>query len=96
MSLPGDVALVSGLALVIVGVAVATLILRRSLIATAVAVGLMMQGLAWGAAARGHEALAGVLVAVGVTVVAALAAAAIAVHRRRGIDHVDELRELQG
>jgi NADH:ubiquinone oxidoreductase subunit K len=96
MSLPSDVALVSGLALVVVGVAVATLILRRSLIASAVAVGLMMQGLAWGAAAGGQEALAGVLVAVGVTVVAALAAAAIAVHRRRGTDHVDELRELQG
>ncbi len=94
--LPEGAVLVATVALVIVGVAVATLILRRSLIAAAVAVGMVGQGLAFGAAASGREGLAIVLMAMALVVATGLAGAAIAVHRRRGIDHVDELRELQG
>lgn len=93
---PEGTALVAAVALLIVGVAVAALILRRSLIGAAVAAGMMGQALAWGAAATGREEMAVVLVAMTLVIATALAGAAIAVHRRRGIDHVDELRELQG
>ncbi len=96
MTLPEGSAAVVAVALLVVGIAVATMILRRSLIAAAVAVGMVGQGLAWGAAALGRETTALVLVTMSVAAAAGLAGAAIAVHRRRGIDHVDELRELQG
>ena len=96
MSPPVQLVVVTFAMLTLVGVAVAMLILRRSLIAAAVAVGVVVQGLGWGAAVIGRTEDAVVIVVVGVVVASCLAAAAIAVHRRRGLDHVDELRELQG
>jgi hypothetical protein len=96
MNEPMQLAVITFAMLTLVGVAVALLILRRSLIGAAVAVGIVVQGLGWGAATAGRTEDAVVIVVVGVVVASCLAAAAIAVHRRRGLDHVDELRELQG
>jgi hypothetical protein len=86
----------TGLGLLLVGIALAILILRRSLLASAVGVGQGCLGLAHVAVCRGRVDLAVAIGVTGVAVVIGLAAAAVAVHRRRGIDHVDELRELQG
>jgi len=83
-------------AAVVVMVALATLILRRSLIAAAAAVGQACLGLGLLAAVQGRADAVAVIVSSGVALVCALCAVAVAVHRRRGSDHVDELRELQG
>lgn len=83
-------------AAVVVFVALATLILRRSLIAAAAAVGQACLGLGLFAAVQGRPVAVAVVVGCGVALVCTLCAVAVAVHRRRGSDHVDELRELQG
>lgn len=87
---------VAGIGLIIVGVALAVLILRRSFVAAAAGVGLATEALAWMAATSGASEAAMVVLAVGVGLVIGLVGAGIGVHRRRGSDHVDELRELQG
>ena len=86
----------ASIAAVVVVIALGTLILRRSLIAAAAAIGQASLGLGLLAAVQGRVVAAGVVVGAGVALVSILCAAAVAVHRRRGSDHVDELRELQG
>ena len=83
-----------GLAVVVVGVVV--LLLRRSLIAVAVGGQLASLGLALAAGSQGRLDAAVVLVVAGAAVSFVVTGAAVAVHRRRGSDHVDELRELRG
>jgi hypothetical protein len=87
-------AMLAGGAVVVVAVAIC--ILRRSLLALAFGNGLGTLGLALAAGALGRFAEAGLIVAAGVTTSVGLAAAAVAVYRRRGADFVDELRELGG
>jgi len=84
------------LGLCLVGVALAVLVLRRSLLASAVGVAQACLALAYVAAVQGRLDLAIAIGVAGVGIVIGLAGAAVAVHRRRGTDHVDELRELQG
>ncbi len=86
----------TALGLCLVGVALAILVLRRSLLASAVGVAQGCLGLAYVAAMEGRVDLAVAIGVAGVALVIGLAGAAVAVHRRRGTDHVDELRELQG
>ncbi|HEY1097753.1 MAG TPA: hypothetical protein VGF99_02450 [Myxococcota bacterium] len=83
-------------AAVVVVVAVATAILRRSLIAAAAAVAEASLGLGMLAGVHGRADLVAVVVGAGIALVAVICGTAVAVHRRRGSDHVDELRELQG
>ncbi len=83
-------------AVAVVLVALGTLILRRSLIAAAAAVGQACLGLGLLAAVQGRFIVVAVVVGAGTALVCTLCAVAVAVHRRRGSDHVDELRELQG
>lgn len=80
----------------IVVVSLATAVLRRSLLAAAAAIGQASVGLAAIALAQGRPTVAVVLGGSGLALVTTLCAVAVAVHRRRGSDHVDELRELQG
>ena len=84
------------IAVIVVVIALATLILRRSLIAAAAAVGQASLGLGLLAGVQGRVVEVAVVVGGGVALVCILCAVAVAVHRRRGSDHVDELRELQG
>jgi hypothetical protein len=77
-------------------VALAMCVLRRSLLALAVGSGLGALGLALALGVLGHEATAVVVVGAGVSSSALLASVAVAVHRRRGADFVDELREMGG
>ena len=81
-----------------VGVATgcAMVLLRRSLLAIALAAQVSMLGLALAAGSQGQLGVAAVLVVAGAAVSLTVVGAAVAVHRRRGADHVDELRELRG
>jgi hypothetical protein len=80
----------------IVVVSLATAVLRRSLLAGAAALGQASLALAALAMAQGRVGAAVVVAGTGLALVTTLCAVAVAVHRRRGSDHVDELRELQG
>jgi hypothetical protein len=92
-----QVAVVAALAGVVVAVvAVAVVLLRRSLFAVAFGIDLGALGLALAAGAAGRPVTAAVIVAAGVAGSVVVAASAVAVYRRRGADFVDELRELGG
>lgn len=95
LGIGGDV-VIQGVVVLVVGLALASLLLRRSLLAAAGAVG--QAGLALGLLAGriSGASSAAVVVAVAAAIAVTLCGAAVAVHRRRGSDHVDELRELQG
>ena len=88
------VGVVTGLLLFAVGCAM--LLMRRSLIAMAVAGQLASLGLALCAGSQGNLQAAAVVVVAGAAVSLVVVGTAVAVHRRRGADHVDELRELRG
>jgi hydrogenase-4 membrane subunit HyfE len=91
---PATLAGTAAVAVVFLGIAI--IVLRRSLLAVAFGVALATLGLALGAHLVGAAEVAGVVVAVGVAGAIGLSSAAVAVHRRRGADFVDELRELGG
>ncbi|MDP2344226.1 MAG: hypothetical protein Q8O67_24925 [Deltaproteobacteria bacterium] len=82
--------------LLLFGVGCAVVLLRRSLVAVALGGQLGSLGLALTAGSQGQLGGAAVVVVAGAAVSFAVVAAAVAVHRRRGADHVDELRELRG
>lgn len=88
------VGVVAGLALFTLGLVV--LLLRRSLVAVALGGQLGTLGLGLAAGSQGQLAAAAVVVCAGAALSFVVSAAAVAVHRRRGSDHVDELRELRG
>ena len=91
---PAVVAGVAAAAVAVVGVAI--VVLRRSLLAVAFGTALTTLGLVVGAGLAGDRAAAGAILAAGVAAVVGLTSAAVAVHRRRGADFIDELRELGG
>ncbi len=91
---PAVVAGVAAAAVIVVGVAI--VVLRRSLLAVAFGTALATLGLVVGAGLAGDRAAAGAILAAGVVAVVGLTSAAVAVHRRRGADFIDELRELGG
>ena len=89
-----EVAVVTGVALV--GIGAVVLLLRRSLIAVAMGGQMAALGAALAVGARGAVDVAAVIVVAARASAVVVTAAAVAVHRRRGADHVDELRELRG